>query len=57
MFIRGDCEADKSEGEKQRMLDMITALIAGLGGVSLTAAFLDYRLSRMKRGEAKARPL
>lgn len=35
------------------MLDMITVVLAGLGGASLTAAFLDYRFSRKKRTETK----
>jgi len=34
------------------MLDMVTALIAGLGGASLTAALIDYRFSRKKAKKA-----
>ncbi len=30
------------------MLDATTLMIAGLGGVSLTAALIDYRFSRKK---------
>ena len=43
-----------SEGETRKMFDMITTLLAGLGGASLTAAFLDYRFSRKRGTKAKA---
>jgi len=34
------------------MFDIVTVLIAGLGGASLTAAFIDYRFSRKKTKKA-----
>ncbi len=36
------------------MFDMTTVLLAGLGGASLTAAFLDYKLSRKTKAKAQA---
>ena len=39
----------KTEGEKSSLIDVVTVLLAGLGGGSLALAFLDYRFSH-KRG-------
>jgi hypothetical protein len=55
MFIRQVWKVrQKSEGETQEMFDVITMALAGLGGASLFAALLDYRLSRKRKAEAKA---
>jgi hypothetical protein len=55
MFIRreGNAKTKNPKGETRGMLDMITVVLAGLGGASLTAAFLDYRFSRKRRTETK----
>jgi hypothetical protein len=55
-FIRGDLltYAKFRRREISRMFDMTVVLLAGLGGASLTVAFLDYRFSRKRRTEAKA---
>jgi hypothetical protein len=36
------------------MFDITTIALAGLGGASLTTAFLDYLFSRNRKTEAKA---
>ena len=35
------------------MFDMVTVLITGLGGASLAAALVDYRLSRKSKAKAQ----
>ncbi len=50
MFIRLAVESmGYSEGEECKMFDVTTIFLAGLGGASLGAAFLEYKLSRKSK--------
>jgi hypothetical protein len=43
----------KSEGEKNRLIDVVTVVLTGIGGGALAFAFFDYRLSHKKVSKAE----
>lgn len=52
MFIRRCVNnVGKYQIGERSMFDMTTVLLAGLGGASLGAAFLEYRLSRKSKAK------
>ena len=53
-FIRNDLDNNKKiEGEKNRLIDVITMVLTGIGGGALAFAFFDYRLSHKKISKAE----
>ncbi len=55
MFIRLCANASgKIPKVKQRMFDVTSVMLVGMGGASLGAAFLEYRLSRKSKAKDQA---